>query len=98
MSLGKRQSSILYLSLSLPLRPAWTPKRERSWPSRHKFCPNRQLLCRQVLPGTLQRMPARFFKVLVRNRLAQTKKLGSSDKCVFHGVRGIDLEGEEFKI
>src|SRR5271157_351635 len=23
---------------------------------------------------------------------------GSSDKCVFHGVRGIDLEGEEFKI
>src|SRR5208283_1316896 len=31
------------------------------------------------------------------SRLLASKN-GSSDKCVFHGVRGIDLEGEEFKI
>ncbi len=30
--------------------------------------------------------------------LTDVKKKGSSDKCVFHVVGGVDLEGEEFKI
>ncbi len=37
-----------------------------------------------------------------KERLAEmscpVRNNGSSDKCVFHGVRGVDLEGEEFEV
>jgi len=39
-----------------------------------------------------------LIKELTWSYLLRCDFFGSSDKCVFHGVRGIDLEGEEFKI